>query len=206
MPRPTKQQIDDEILDAAAHLFARHGFKETSIQRIADTVGYSKTGLLHRFPTKEALQAAVIDRCAERIRGTGTVIGPGPGPGLFPGVGTGTVTGVAGLPAGPERDRAVLTAMAQLAVAQPGVVALLLSCLLSEPESEIGQALDVIGQALADAFGDDLHADTGRALRVTGAVGALAVASVALRDRLVPGATACLVEVAYDALGHPRPR
>ena len=185
MPRPTKQQIDDEILDAAAHLFARHGFKETSIQRIADTVGYSKTGLLHRFPTKEALQAAVIDRCVDQIRDTGS--------------------GVAGLPAGPERDRTVLTAMADLAVAQPGVVALLLSSLLSEPESEIGQALDVVGQALADAFGDDLYADTTRALRVTGALGALAVASVALRDHLAPGTTACLVEVGYDALGHPRP-
>jgi len=184
MPRPTKQQIDDEILDAAAGLFARHGFKETSVQRIADAVGYSKTGLLHRFPTKEALQAAVITRCVEQIRDTGS--------------------GVSGLPAGPERDRAVLTGMAHLAVAQPGMVALLLSSLLSEPDSEIGQALEVIGEALGDAFGDDPHADTTRALRVTGALGAVAVASIALCDRLTTAeAPARLAEIAYDALGHP---
>ncbi|GAA4957828.1 TetR/AcrR family transcriptional regulator [Actinoplanes utahensis] len=184
MPRPTKQQIDDEILEAAAHLFARHGFKETSIQRIADTVGYSKTGLLHRFPTKEALQSAVIDRCVEQIRDTGS--------------------GVSGLPAGPERDRAVLTGMATLAAGQPGMVALLLSSLLSEPDSEIGQALQVIGQALAEAFGDDLHTDTPRALRVTGALGAVAVASIALCDRLTTAdAPARLAEIGYDALGHP---
>lgn len=182
MPRPTKQQIDDEILAAAAHLFARHGFKETSVQRIADTVGYSKTGLLHRFPTKEALKIAVIERCVEQIHDTGA--------------------GVTTLPAGPQRDRAVLTGLAQLAVAQPGMVALLLSSLLAEPESEIGQALAVIAQTLAEAFGDDLHADTARALRITGALGAVAVASLALGDHLTPDAPARLAEIGFDALGH----
>lgn len=182
MPRPTKQQIDDEILDAAANLFARHGFKETSVQRIADTVGYSKTGLLHRFPTKEALQEAVVARCVGQIRDT--------------------ASGVAGRPVGPERDRAVITAVAQLAIAQPGVVALLLSSLLSEPESEMGTALQAIGEAIAAAFGDDFLCDPARALRVTGALGAIAVASVALRDHLTPEAMAVLIEVGYRALGH----
>ncbi|GGN81556.1 hypothetical protein GCM10010112_58130 [Actinoplanes lobatus] len=182
MPRPTKQQIDDEILEAAAHLFARHGLKETSVQRIADTVGYSKTGLLHRFPTKEALQTAVIGRCVEQIHDT--------------------ASGVADLPPGPQRDRAVLTGLAELAVAQPGTVALLLSSLLAEPESEIGEALAVIGEAIAGAFGDEPHADTERALRVTGALGAVAVASIALCGQLHPGAATRLAEVGFDALGH----
>ncbi|MEV0895484.1 helix-turn-helix domain-containing protein [Actinoplanes sp. NPDC049802] len=182
MPRLTRQQIDDEILEAAAHLFARHGLKETSVQRIADTVGYSKTGLLHRFPTKEALQTAVIDRCVEQIRDT--------------------ASGVAELPPGPRRDRAVLTGLADLAIAQPGMVALLLSSLLSERESEIGEALAVIGRALADAFGDDLHAYSERALRVTGALGAVAVASIALCGRLTADASPRLAEVGFDALGH----
>ncbi len=62
--RPTRQEIDDEIVER--RLFARYGFQETSLQRIADAVGYSKTGLLHRFPTKEALQDAVIERWAAR--------------------------------------------------------------------------------------------------------------------------------------------
>jgi AcrR family transcriptional regulator len=185
MPRPTKQQIDDEILDTAASLFARHGFKETSVQRIADTVGYSKTGLLHRFPTKEALQTAVIERCVEQIQDT--------------------ATGVLELPVGPDRDRAVITAVARLALDNPGVVALLLSSLVSEPESEMGQALQAIGEAVMTAFGEDFLCDPPRALRKVGALGAIAVASVALRELLTPDAVADLAEVGYDALGHSTP-
>ncbi|KUL22977.1 TetR/AcrR family transcriptional regulator [Actinoplanes awajinensis] len=202
MPRPTKQQIDDEILDAAASLFARHGFRETSVQRIADAVGYSKTGLLHRFPTKEALQEAVVGRCVGQIREIASLAAP--------------------LPPGPERDRSVIGGMAQLALGQPGVVALMLSCLLAAPESEFGAALHVIGEEVAAAFGDQPFAtetgefaltpvvlggqplaDPRRAIRVTGALGALAVASVAMRDCFTPDAVTTLVDVAYDALGHP---
>jgi AcrR family transcriptional regulator len=192
MPRPTKQQIDDEILDAAASLFARHGFKETSVQRIADAVGYSKTGLLHRFPTKEALQEAVIERCVRQIREVAALAAP--------------------LPPGPERDRSVIGGMARLALGQPGAVALMLSCLLAEQDSDFGAALRVIGDEVAAAFGDEPFtaaafdggtlADPRRAIRVTGALGALAVASVALRDCFTPDALSTLVDVAYDALGH----
>ncbi|GIF14393.1 TetR/AcrR family transcriptional regulator [Actinoplanes teichomyceticus] len=182
MPRPTKQQIDDEILDAAAHLFARHGFKETSVQRIADAVGYSKTGLLHRFPTKEALQEAVVERCVGQLREIATTV----------------VT----LPAGPDRDRSVISGIARLALGQPGVVALLLSCLLAEPESDFGAALEMIGGEVAAAFGDEPFVDPRRAIRVTGALGALAVASVAMRDCITADAVTTLVDVAYDALGH----
>ncbi|GAA2856210.1 hypothetical protein Acy02nite_08180 [Actinoplanes cyaneus] len=194
MPRPTKQQIDDEILDAAAGLFARHGFKETSVQRIADAVGYSKTGLLHRFPTKEALQESVIERCVRQIREVAALAAP--------------------LPPGPERDRTVISGVAQLALGQPGAVALLLSCLLADRESEFGAALEMIGEEVAAAFGDQPFtgaalgtpgslSDSVRSVRVVGALGALAVASVALRDCFTPDALTTLVDVAYDALGHP---
>lgn len=57
--RQTSEQIDAEIIDVAARLFAVHGVDRTSIQQIADAVGYSKTGLLHRFPSKQALLTAV---------------------------------------------------------------------------------------------------------------------------------------------------
>ncbi|MEV6342561.1 helix-turn-helix domain-containing protein [Actinoplanes sp. NPDC051851] len=182
MPRPTRQQIDDEILDAAATLFARHGFKETSVQRIADAVGYSKTGLLHRFPTKEALQSAVIDRCVTGLREVAAL--------------------VEGQPVGPARDRTVISGLARMAIGQPGVVALLLASLLSEPESEIGSAFHVIGEAVGEAFGDGFQCEGARTVRITGALGALAVASVALRDHLTPDAVGALVDVSYDALGH----
>jgi AcrR family transcriptional regulator len=185
MPRPTKQQIDDEILEAAATLFARHGFRETSVQRIADAVGYSKTGLLHRYPSKEALQQAVIDRSLGEMRAI-----------------AGEVAAVA---PGAARDRAVITGIAELALRCPGTVALLLSGLLGEPETEIATALHDIGEAIFTAFAVDCpEAQPARMIRVTGALGALAVARVALRDKLTADALAELVEVSFDALGHGR--
>jgi len=184
MPRPTKEQIDDEILEAAAILFARHGFKETSVQRIADAVGYSKTGLLHRFPTKEALQHAVVERALAAARAISE--------------------DVAGVAPGPARDRAGITRMAELALHWPGMVALILSGLTTEPGTEIGDALEEIGQAVFAAFAIDPCADPRRLVRVTGALGALAVAAVALRDKVPAEALTELVDVSFDALGHGR--
>jgi AcrR family transcriptional regulator len=184
MPRPTSQQIDAEILETAATLFARHGFKETSVQRIADAVGYSKTGLLHRYPTKEALQRAVIEHGLAEIGAIGEQ--------------------VTGLVPGPERDRAVITGVARLALDCPGTVALALNGLTSGPDSEFGPALEEIGQAVFAAFGDDVECEPVRLMRVTGALGALAVASVALRDKVPAVDLDLLVDISYDALGHGR--
>ena len=64
--RPTREQIDARILDVAAELFAGHGLEGTSVQQVADAVGYSKTGLLHRFGSKQGLHAAVLAE-AERL-------------------------------------------------------------------------------------------------------------------------------------------
>lgn len=183
MPRPTKQQIEDEILETAAALFARHGFKETSIQRVADAVGYSKTGLLHRFPTKEALQDAVVERALADMRGVAAE--------------------AEGLPVGPERDRVVLTGVARLAINRPGAVALLLSGLMSAPDSEM---LQQVGAVVFAAFGVAdpecaIDLDTPRLLRIVGALGALAVTAVACQDKVDAGH---LVDVSYDALGHER--
>ena len=185
MPRPTKQQIDDEILEAAATLFARHGFKETSVQRIADAVGYSKTGLLHRYPTKETLQSAVIARALREVRAVGAE--------------------VAGLPPGPVRDRAVIAGLAGLAIDCPGTIALLLSGLLSAPESEIGGAMQEIADGVFAAFVLDPEADPTRGIRVVGALGALAVLGVTLRDKPLVATLDDLIDVSYDALGHERP-
>jgi AcrR family transcriptional regulator len=192
MPRPTRQEIDGEILETAASLFARHGFKETSVQRIADAVGYSKTGLLHRYPSKEALQEAVIDRALAELRAVTTV--------------------VADLPPGPDRDRAALNGIAHLAMRRPGTVRLLLSGLLGEKEDDMGRALEETGAGVFQAFAIDPGSDPARALRVVGALGALAVARIALLDIDLGGDTAFgqLVEISFDALGHtssgrPRP-
>ena len=182
MPRPTKQQIEDEILETAATLFARHGFKETSIQRVADAVGYSKTGLLHRFPTKEALQDAVVERALTDMRAIAAE--------------------AEGLPVGPARDRVVIAGVARLALARPGAVALLLSGLMSAPDSDM---LRQVGGVVFAAFGVDdqcvTEVELPRLLRIVGALGALAVTAVALPEKVRLGE---LVEVSYDALGHGR--
>ncbi|BDZ64878.1 TetR/AcrR family transcriptional regulator [Agromyces mangrovi Wang et al. 2018] len=49
------------ILDAALDVFARGGFRSGSIRDIATAVGMSEAGLLHHFPNKGALLAAVLE-------------------------------------------------------------------------------------------------------------------------------------------------
>src|SRR3954469_19273350 len=105
--RPFRQQIDEGILDRAAALFARHGFEQTSLQAVADAVGLSKAGLLHHFPSKDALHAAVL-LFAESL-------------------GQRVLQQVAELPLGPARDRRAFETLLDVALAPPGVVALLLA-------------------------------------------------------------------------------
>jgi AcrR family transcriptional regulator len=184
MPRPTKEQIDDEILEAAAILFARHGFKETSVQRIADAVGYSKTGLLHRYPSKETLQQAVVDRALQAAREISDE--------------------VAAVPPGAERDRAGIIRIARLALENPGMVALILSGLTTDRDAEIGQALHEIGRAVFEIFAVGPESDPRRLIRVIGALGGLAVAAISVRDKVPAEALSELADVGFDALGHGR--
>ena len=184
MPRQTREELDDAIIDCAATLFARHGFKETSIQRIADAVGYSKTGLLHRYPSKEALQQAVLDRCVGEMR---------------------QISGaVADRPAGPGRDRAVIEALVGLTMRRPGFVALLLSIVSTFGPGEVPPHMEAIGEDVFAAFAVDPDADVARTVRVVGALGALAVAAVACQHHSAADVRALLAAVSFDALGYPR--
>ena len=185
MPRPTKEEIDEEILDAAAALFARHGVEQTSVQRVADAVGYSKTGLLHRFPSKEALREATVTSTLERLELLARRVAP--------------------LPAGLERDREVLRAMAELATRRPGLVAFVLTALSSPGSALSTERLDSIGEVLFRAFGARLEvdADPERTVRITTALGGLAVTSLACRDLDPPLVQPHLVAAALGALGHP---
>ena len=49
------------ILEAALDVFARGGYRSGSLREIAEQVGMSEAGLLHHFPNKSALLAAVLD-------------------------------------------------------------------------------------------------------------------------------------------------
>jgi AcrR family transcriptional regulator len=52
----------ERIVAAAADLFAERGFHSTPMTSIAEAAGLSQTGLLHHFPSKELLLAAVLER------------------------------------------------------------------------------------------------------------------------------------------------
>ncbi len=66
--RQSSAEIDHAILDVAAGIFATHGFEHASVQQIADAVGYSKPGLLHRFGSKEALHRGVLTEVLETVQ------------------------------------------------------------------------------------------------------------------------------------------
>nr|WP_245961936.1 TetR/AcrR family transcriptional regulator [Quadrisphaera granulorum] len=52
----------EEILDTARALFGEVGYRSASLREIAARCGISHPGLLHHFPTKEALLEAVLQR------------------------------------------------------------------------------------------------------------------------------------------------
>jgi AcrR family transcriptional regulator len=182
--RPFREQIDEGILDRAAALFARRGFAKTSVQDVADAVGLSKAGLLHHFPSKDALYEAVLanaDGLSERV-----------------------LDSVRSLPPGAVRDRRALEALADVALAHPGLVALLLSPAthLDGPDApENGP-----GESVLRAFGVDPDtADPERVVRVVGALSALAVLTLAAHSGNQTAAwRPFLVATCFDALGHHR--
>jgi AcrR family transcriptional regulator len=187
--RPFRQQIDEGILDRAAGLFARRGYAKTSLQDVADAVGLSKAGLLHHFPSKDALHEAVLahaDALGQRV-----------------------LAAVRSLPAGPARDRRAVEVLVDVALGHPGFVAMLLA-----PVTELADGVDHepggAENAVFECFGvdpDDDEADPERLVRVLGAVAALAVLTLTAHqaDRTTAWRP-LVVATCLDALGHRRPR
>ena len=182
-----RQQADERIVDRAAALFARHGFAQTSVQSVADAVGLSKAGLLHHFPSKQALWDAVLVQ-AEAF-------------------GAQACAAVAGLPAGPARDLRAVEVLADIALAHPGLVALLLAPATrgdDETDSDLERGSDAALRAFAV---DPLTAEPERLVRVLGALGALAVLSLAASQGGHGAAwRSHVIATSFDALGHARPR
>jgi len=55
-----RQRKTEEILDAALALFSRKGYAGTTIEDIAEELGYAKASLYYYFPGKEAIVKALI--------------------------------------------------------------------------------------------------------------------------------------------------
>jgi AcrR family transcriptional regulator len=60
----------EEILDAAAKLFAQHGYAGTDTQLLADELGVGKGTLYRYFPSKRDLFLAAADRVMRQMRRT----------------------------------------------------------------------------------------------------------------------------------------
>jgi AcrR family transcriptional regulator len=58
----------EEILDAAARLFAERGYSETDTQVLAEELGVGKGTLYRYFPSKRDLFLAAADRVMRRLR------------------------------------------------------------------------------------------------------------------------------------------
>ncbi len=68
-PSDLAAEVDDRILDAARSLFLENGYGGTSVGEIARLARAGKTSIYARFPTKEALFAAVGARNAAHNAG-----------------------------------------------------------------------------------------------------------------------------------------
>jgi AcrR family transcriptional regulator len=72
-PRPTRTERQartrSQLIDAAAQVFARHGFQAASVEQIAEEAGYSHGAVYSNFEGKAELFLAVFeDYMAERVR------------------------------------------------------------------------------------------------------------------------------------------
>lgn len=64
-PRPTtriQRKKREQILEAALDVFAKNGFRGSTIDQIAEAAGMSKPNLLYYFASKEDIHKALIER------------------------------------------------------------------------------------------------------------------------------------------------
>lgn len=69
----------DDVIDAAARAFARHGYRAATLERIAEEAGVSRVTLHRRGVSKAALLAALVERATQAYRGAlwPALTGPG---------------------------------------------------------------------------------------------------------------------------------
>jgi AcrR family transcriptional regulator len=57
----------ERILSAAKQVFAAHGYRGGSLNDVATLAGYTRAGLLHHYPSKQAVLLALLDLRDERL-------------------------------------------------------------------------------------------------------------------------------------------
>lgn len=62
------QQTRESVLKAASHVITRHGAAAFTLDAVAHEAGVTKGGVLHHFPSKEALINGLIDTVIERFQ------------------------------------------------------------------------------------------------------------------------------------------
>jgi AcrR family transcriptional regulator len=64
-----REETREEVLAAAARVFACHGFHATSLEAVAEEAGFSRGAVYYNFADKEELFLELLDRrCAERAQ------------------------------------------------------------------------------------------------------------------------------------------
>ena len=100
------EATDERILVAAMRAFGTRGYDGTSLDDLARELGIRKQTILYWFPSKEALLAAVVDRCADEVTGR-------------------LVRGLEGAEDGFGRVEAMVRAMFRLAARHPSMLGFL---------------------------------------------------------------------------------
>ncbi|GGT48259.1 TetR/AcrR family transcriptional regulator [Streptomyces purpureus] len=72
MARARSEERRAEILRAALEVIAERGYRGASLSAVAERVGLTQQGLLHYYPTKEALLVAVLEERDQWDTGGGT--------------------------------------------------------------------------------------------------------------------------------------
>jgi AcrR family transcriptional regulator len=65
-PRELAGQVEERILDAAGRVFLERGFQGASVDEIAEAASAGKPTIYARFPNKQALFTAVVERLVRR--------------------------------------------------------------------------------------------------------------------------------------------
>ncbi len=67
MPRRRREFIEDQVLDAAMHLFWAKGYPGTSMQDIVDTTGLQGPSIYNAYGNKRSLFNVVLARYSEQV-------------------------------------------------------------------------------------------------------------------------------------------